>query len=446
MVIQGLRASSAKRITKNLENKYYIVEYDGKEHAPCLKLDGGAYTPIFTCKDSKYVIKFGVEVIHNNTIVFPYLREILIYKLLQSSLNCGYSLTHKMYKCESLILMHRYNKHDFWTALAEDQITFDNIFNIIKKLINGLYEMHTNRIAHRDLKIDNIIIHKNEDDWDVRIIDFNMARFFPLNVHEVFDQPYDICTVNYRAPEYFKLPGENKTLKTNQYFKADIWSLGCIMYYLIFKKHYVTVFEKTEFYEVMKAIHYAEYKLTYESYIEELTCNYGLVETNNIDTYFMTMKACLTYEAKDRPSIYGVIETLLLPEETISSHEIELHQYIPNTDETLFSKILGYTEYYYHNNDLTKLFIIEQTMQYINEHPDNDTHTVVLLNLGIFTHFDKTISYEFDKKTIIQFIDNIKLYDCLTLQEIEKCDEKISQEQHDIMYTSIKQQIGKTNN
>jgi serine/threonine protein kinase len=427
-----------------MENGYYTVKYDEQIHSPCLKIDGGSYTPIFTSTEPNCVIKFGVEVIQNNTIIFPYLREILIYKLMRGALNCGFSFSHKMYDCESLILMKRYYKTTFWYDFDNDELSFDNIWSIANQLVNGVHELHSNRIAHRDLKMDNIIIDKNDkNEWELRIIDYNMARLFPLNIHEVFEQPYDLCTINYRAPEYFKIPGEYKVLKTSQYFKADIWSLGCIMYYLIYKKHYVTICDKTEYYESMKIINYADARLTYESYIEELTKNYGLVESETIDVYYNTMKMCLTYDAKNRPSIYDVID--LLDVKTINNFEIQIKNYTQPNDELLFKKIKEYIDYYFLDEDLTKLFIIEQAIQYLQKYPSQDVHTVVILLLGIFTHFEQIISYNIDKKTTIHFIDNIQIYDCLVLQEIDKYEEKITSDQHDKLLTRLTLLISSNN-
>ena len=75
---------------------------------------------------------------------------------------------------------------------------------------------------HRDLKLDNILLNSKEDgNYEIRIADFGLAKQL---------LPSEICyhkcgTPTYIAPEILR--GEGYTQK------ADIFSLGSIMYNLV---------------------------------------------------------------------------------------------------------------------------------------------------------------------------------------------------------------------
>lgn len=72
----------------------------------------------------------------------------------------------------------------------------------------------------QDLKPGNIFISR---DGVAKIGDFGMSKEFGTPNRRL---TASVCTMEYRAPELF--------LETNYYTeKADIWSLGCIFYYVM---------------------------------------------------------------------------------------------------------------------------------------------------------------------------------------------------------------------
>jgi serine/threonine protein kinase len=103
-----------------------------------------------------------------------------------------------------------------------------NITLIINGIRNGIKHIHNNKIAHLDLKLENIIVSldKNNQISNVKLIDFGSAIVF-----ELYNKKYLIKgvqgTLAYAAPEQF----------TDNLFegdKADIWAFGLIMYDTIF--------------------------------------------------------------------------------------------------------------------------------------------------------------------------------------------------------------------
>jgi len=82
--------------------------------------------------------------------------------------------------------------------------------------------LHSANIIHRDLKPANILI---DQDCNVVICDFGLARSLPEKVHKRSLTTH-VASRWYRAPELI--------LDQEDYdFKADMWSMGCILGELI---------------------------------------------------------------------------------------------------------------------------------------------------------------------------------------------------------------------
>lgn len=103
-------------------------------------------------------------------------------------------------------------------------------FNIIVGgIISGLKYMHSNRIIHRDIKPDNILISGSK----IKIADFGLSYRLEENETLVY-RPAG--TPNYISPEILA--------ETGYLFETDIWSLGVLMYKILYKQ--VPFIDKTD--------------------------------------------------------------------------------------------------------------------------------------------------------------------------------------------------------
>lgn len=90
---------------------------------------------------------------------------------------------------------------------------------VIRQITSALVYLHEQNIVHRDLKPENLLLTNTTDDYDVKIIDFGLAK----QSEEPMTMPCG--TPGYVAPEI---------LKRKKYHKeVDIWSLGVITYILL---------------------------------------------------------------------------------------------------------------------------------------------------------------------------------------------------------------------
>ena len=127
----------------------------------------------------------------------------------------------------SYILITEYCEGGELFDQVKNQLSETQIAVIFKQVLSGLAYLHSNNIVHRDLKLENILIHEKEkskttgeDLFNIKIIDFGTARIFDKNKN-----PQSIVGSSYYiAPEVLRQ-------KYNK--ECDLWSVGVILYMFI---------------------------------------------------------------------------------------------------------------------------------------------------------------------------------------------------------------------
>jgi len=104
------------------------------------------------------------------------------------------------------------------------RLTEPEVMYFMMHLIEGTMYMHSNNVIHRDLKLGNLFLSRN---LEVKIGDLGLAT--KLNTAE--ERRTTICgTPNYIAPEII----DGKKGGNGHSFEVDIWSIGVILYTLLF--------------------------------------------------------------------------------------------------------------------------------------------------------------------------------------------------------------------
>lgn len=134
----------------------------------------------------------------------------------------------------------------------------------MKKVVDGLYYLHKSKIIHRDLKLDNILIHftDNEDrknlnmmKSEVKIIDFGFARY--LNEDDLAQSVLG-SPINMDPQILQKLKDINCKENFGYDDKADIWSLGTIAFEILIG---VPPFDASSYNELLDKINKGIYNI-----------------------------------------------------------------------------------------------------------------------------------------------------------------------------------------
>lgn len=116
-----------------------------------------------------------------------------------------------------LVVVTEYAQIDLHRYLAKNgAISEDKAQKLVCHLVSALYYLHSNRILHRDLKPQNVLLN---DDLHAKLCDFGLARNMTMGTHVLTSIK---GTPLYMAPELLaERPYDHQ---------ADLWSLGCISY------------------------------------------------------------------------------------------------------------------------------------------------------------------------------------------------------------------------
>lgn len=139
-------------------------------------------------------------------------------------------------------------------SIEEDEARF-----FFYQITLGLEHLHSQKIAHRDLKAENVFmkLHPEANQWQLRIGDFGLSKQDPG------DEFYSVVgTIQTTAPEVVRLIDSRKrrnsrSILESYTLKSDIWSHGCILYIMLEGKR---PFREDDKSELKVKILTAEYK------------------------------------------------------------------------------------------------------------------------------------------------------------------------------------------
>lgn len=187
-------------------------------------LGQGSFAKVYEGFDKRNNMKVAIKVIDKRKVLEPKRRA-----LIQTEINILSKMKHRniaefyrliednkrlfivMQLCGALTLNH------FCRQFNGKRLNEEQSYAVFSQIVKGVKYMHEHNVAHRDLKLTNILI---DDEYTVMIIDFGFAC-------EANDRQKMYCgTPSYMAPEivekklYFPKP-------------TDIWSLGVVLYKLL---------------------------------------------------------------------------------------------------------------------------------------------------------------------------------------------------------------------
>ena len=213
---------------------------------------GFAYCYEFKCQDNNKV--FAAKVINKMNLQEErrkqrFLKEIKIHKSLHH--NQIVAFEHNFEDKDNVYILLELCKNQTLKELLKRRKNLSEleVQCYIIQLIKGLQYLHSHKIIHRDLKLENLFL---TDKMELKIGDFGLATKLDYDG----EKKRTVCgTPNYIAPEV--LGGEHS-------YEVDIWAIGIIIYTLLIGK---CPFESKDLETTKKNIRDINYKVPENSKI-----------------------------------------------------------------------------------------------------------------------------------------------------------------------------------
>ncbi|KAF2192686.1 Pkinase-domain-containing protein [Zopfia rhizophila CBS 207.26] len=210
---------------RNLGGGQHIPVMDNRKHPSSFqqleKLGEGTYATVFKGRNRQTGELVALKEIHLDSeegTPSTAIREISLMKELKHE---NIVLLHDVIHTENkLMLVFEFMDKDLKRYMDSrgdrGQLDPPTIKSFMYQLLRGIAFCHENRVLHRDLKPQNLLINNK---GQLKLADFGLARAFGIPVNTFSNE---VVTLWYRAPDV--LLG-SRTYNTS----IDIWSAGCIM-------------------------------------------------------------------------------------------------------------------------------------------------------------------------------------------------------------------------
>jgi eukaryotic-like serine/threonine-protein kinase len=124
---------------------------------------------------------------------------------------------------QPFIAMALYEGESLRARLQRGSLTVEEIASIARQLAEGLATAHAHGVIHRDLKPANVMLLP---DGQVKLLDFGLAKVTSSDESSLTREGAILGTLAYMAPE--QLRGSSSVDQ-----RADLWSLGAVLYELL---------------------------------------------------------------------------------------------------------------------------------------------------------------------------------------------------------------------
>ncbi|KAI9308851.1 kinase-like domain-containing protein [Cunninghamella echinulata] len=193
---------------------------------------------------------------------------------------------------------------DFLTILKDQSKIEPLNMNFVRyywgQMLLAVKEWHDISVVHKDLKPPNFILKRGR----LKLIDFGASIALKTKKAETSDRT--IGTVNYMAPETLCSPRG----LSEAGLPSDIWSLGCILYEMIYFKPPLHKFNDSTKKHILIG---RKHNIEFRSHIDWISPNDPSIHKSVYTTYIdddaiNCMKLCLNYNPKERPTIDQLLQ------------------------------------------------------------------------------------------------------------------------------------------
>ena len=212
--IYAHKISSVKEDNSTIESKkstYYKNELLNREKAlsktiknKCIIKTLATFTDFYKYNDENYTI-----------------HSFIMEKSSYGNLNKFIQIFNKGFICRNTINPNQFNIKWIFNL---SEFTIKKFLNDI---IEGMQYIKLANLVHFDIKPENILLFK---DYNLKICDFSLLKIINRDSEET-DLNYS--TFVYQDPTVYN---KEKKIETKYIHKIDLFSVGCIIYFMIFKK------------------------------------------------------------------------------------------------------------------------------------------------------------------------------------------------------------------
>ena len=199
----------------NLELIFYKI-YSNKNNSYCESINSTIF------KYNNKIIKINSKENYNNYI--SVIHTILNYKLKNIVLP-EQIYNNKFTKQEYIEIFNYYPDGDLFNYIYTQTLSFSQKKYIFKQLVNIISPFHKICLVHRDIKMENFLIHFNDNnEIKIKLTDLDFSCIGTT------DLTFTGGTMHYASYELMNYK------KFTSWYSSDIWSLTIILYILLFNK------------------------------------------------------------------------------------------------------------------------------------------------------------------------------------------------------------------
>jgi len=189
----------------------------------------GSFSNVVLATHNETQIKYAIKIVDKSKIITEVQREradreIDILK------RCNHPNIVKLIETfesddEISLVMELMNGGDLFDRITSKGVLSETEARAaMKHVFSAVDFLHDRSLVHRDLKPENLLYSSKENDSCVKLSDFGLSKFSNEKDNEGLQTPCG--TIAYTAPEITNSKVYRKSV--------DIWSCGCILYFMLF--------------------------------------------------------------------------------------------------------------------------------------------------------------------------------------------------------------------
>jgi serine/threonine protein kinase len=193
-------------------------------------IGGGGFGKVYRAYDfvKRHYVAIKVSEVKHEWKHFTLQREVEIVNKMPHHQNVArYDSCHRfdmgMVGTMDFAVLKYYENGNFEQFLKKHTLSELETEQVIRGILEGIVFLHKNRIIHRDLKSQNILIDREDGIWVPKITDFGLSR----QVTQDSTGTNSVVGISfaYAAPEQI----QNRAIQQN----VDLWAAGVIIYRMI---------------------------------------------------------------------------------------------------------------------------------------------------------------------------------------------------------------------